>query len=235
MKKILILCLFTFLSINAFARIYDIDYLNNKSESYADDQFEPVAELFTQAINNGISDLMDVETFKAGFQLLVLPFEKEGGLENADSPVLYSPYIYGGISIYDLTLFTRYMYFPYKTGDKNPHMWGFGGSYKLKPTALLTLYPGISYHNSSYLQNMEIHSFGLYLEAIADLTLIRPYANLGTSITYFGTDIKLNNGDDFSYTTFYVHSCIGIKAFDMYYELTLTPKITHNIGYSKNF
>jgi len=70
---------------------------------------------------------------------------------------------------------------------------------------------------------------------MVDLKFMKPFFNLGLSRTAFDTDVTLNNGEKFDYSSYFAHLSLGLQAFGMVYEMNILPYFSHNIGFSKNF
>lgn len=215
--------------------LYQLGYLNGTSESYAEGQFESFGDLMAQSLNTGMGDLLSSPTFRFGAQVTMMPVEKEGVMQNSSYDALYLPNIYVSVKISNVNAFWRYLYPVFSVSDSSPSFWGMGAAYRFDFSELLSLAPGLTFHKSSDIEGMSIYSLGLYANGVVDLKFMKPFFNLGLSRTAFDTDVTLNNGEKFDYSSYFAHLSLGLQAFGMVYEMNILPYFSHNIGFSKNF
>lgn len=235
MKKFLITLMLLLIGAQSFA-FYDKNVIQNTNQAGAEELFEPFAKMMAQTLNGGLGDVMNIGLFKVGVEMVAVPFEKEGFLADAPASFMPMPYVYGGASLFGITVFGRGMMLPMKSGGKTPALWGLGLGYELDLTPLITIEPAVTLHKTSNLDEMSITSWGFHLQGRLNLALLTIFGNVGASYTNYSTDIKLLGGSEkFEYDTTLLQTSIGAKITFFFVEVGFTPKMSYSFGFSIGF
>ncbi|HCL56605.1 MAG TPA: hypothetical protein DHW82_06305 [Spirochaetia bacterium] len=240
MKKFLLIVFLAFFYTCAHAGYLSV--MGNYSSMDADTikaDLDELFKMFGHTMNTGISNPMIPDTLQINLSYLMLPVNKKGAMAYSSENFAHFSFVSASYTKWDAFLFLRFGNLSgtsaVQAGPGSTAFFGGGAGYQFKIMPLLTLTPVLTMHFLSPVNRItSTQSYQLALQASGNFEEIHPYFLTGLSLTHFNTNIPLT-------TTFltadkvYFHSVIGIRVAFLFYEIALSPRLTHSFGISINF
>ena len=159
-------------------------YLKNDAKA----EFEPVIDLLSTGLNNGIFAPVSGHIISFGIQANIVPIKQKGILKNANLSSLIVPFAYAGIRIprFGINIFARGMTLSYK--NKNLKIIGLGGGWEPDFIPLINTKLIVHYHtlkNFPYLEGKSLG--GTIIASLSTIPLITPFCTLGFNNTDLST------------------------------------------------
>ncbi len=239
-KNLLFLFLFIFSTFQIQAADpLSLEKIKTQIKAEAEKQFDPVLDMFATGLNSGIFAPVSGTIFSIGIQANIIPIPNTGLLTNASISSIAFPFAYAGVKIpvFNINLFIRGMYFPYK--GNSVKIIGFGGGWEPDFIPMINLKMIIHYHTIKEYPFIDGNSIGgTIFASFTKIPLITPFGLLGLNNTTLKTPaIKaFNETVEFSKDKTSFQLGLGIKLLKLVtLEADLIPIINYSVSLGLSF